>query len=210
MKQWIKFSTDIHKDIKMWKMSKNAQLVFFYLLSVAGKYDKGGELPPFKDLKLELWFLKLSDKALQSAIDELAELGIVEENSDGNFSLANFEKWQNTNSTGYERVKRYRENHKNIADETQMITDDNADDNVTNETQMITIEKNRIEKNRIDKELEKNREEEKEKNKKVGVADATSAHTKICPPCIGCRFTDRTDRCPCFHGLSSKSYVQPL
>ena len=99
MKQWIKLSAGVHKDRKLWKLSKDAQLVFFYLLSIAGSEDRNGFLPSAEDIALELWFLKLKPKELSSALLSLAEAGIIEETQTDEIKLTNFEKWQTSEKT---------------------------------------------------------------------------------------------------------------
>jgi hypothetical protein len=56
--------------------------------------------------------------------------------------IINWKKRQETVMTGYERVKKYREKAKKEANDNEMITDDNANDNAR-------IDKNRIDKNSI-------------------------------------------------------------
>ena len=99
MKQWIKLSAGVHKDRKLWKLSKDAQLAFFYLLSLAGSEDNDGVLPSFEDISLELWFLRLSEKTLRSVIIELMKAGIIEETDSDELKLKNFEKWQTSEKT---------------------------------------------------------------------------------------------------------------
>ena len=108
MKPWIKFSTGIHRDRKIWKLSKDAQLVFFHLLSIAGSEENdNGILPPFEDISLELWFLKYSDNALRNIIAELSASGIIEIDADGIISLKNFTKWQTSEKTKSEINREY-------------------------------------------------------------------------------------------------------
>ena len=105
-KQWIKLSTTVHKDRQMWKLSKDAQLVFFYLLSLAGSEDEDGVLPSMEDIALEFWFLKLSEKNLNSVFDELEKVDIIEK-TDSEIKLKNFSKWQITEKTKSEIDREY-------------------------------------------------------------------------------------------------------
>ena len=188
MKQWVKFSTDVHSDIKMWKLSKNAQLTFFYLLSIAGKEDKGGILPPLEDISIALWFLKFSKNTLKSTIDELINSGIIESESDGILRLKNFEKWQKSEKSKSEINHDYylKSKIKKSEIQTEKKSEFRLDsDLIQTEAESefrknSDVEKNRKEKNR--KELEQKREEEKreekEREKKTVVADATHTHKR--------------------------------
>jgi len=191
MKKWIKFSTDIHRDRKIWKLSKDAQLVFFHLLSIAGNEDKGGELPPFEDIQLELWFLKYSEKALKSTINELVKSEIVSVEENGKFRLTNFEKWQISDKTKSEINHDYYLKSKNKKSEIQtnsdlIQTEKNLNSDLIQTESQTELRKDSVEiqtleididkEIEIDKELEKENKKKKEKEK-VGVANATSAHT---------------------------------
>lgn len=151
--QWIKLYTEILHDRKFRKMTERQQLVCLKLFLLAGQEDQGGQLPSLEDISLELYMP--NQKQLRADLDRLTDLGIL--SFDGEtWIVINFQKRQESALTGYERVKRYRENRKVINDNT-MITDDNADDNavsVINDTKMITVDK--------DIDIEEEIEEDKE------------------------------------------------
>lgn len=83
MKRWIKVQTGLHKKRKLWKLSKDAQLVYFYTLSVAGFDDENGRIPSAEDMSFELPFLKIKSKNMQKIIDELLNADILEQKEDG-------------------------------------------------------------------------------------------------------------------------------
>lgn len=80
-------------------------------------------------------------------LEKFEKLNMVKR-GDTEITILHFRERQESNLTGYERVKKYRKKSRNIIN-------DNANDNA-----MITIDKRRVEKNRIDKEKEINKEKE--------------------------------------------------
>ena len=152
MKQWIKFYTEALHDRKMRKLNRYDKSVFYDLLLLAGQEDQDGLLPDIGDIALEL-DLKASEA--QKTVSNLITAGLLSKDENDNLMITNFHKRQEANSTGYERVKRYRDNHKNVINDNAMITDDNViNDNGhdnANDTQMITVEKElRIKNKEID------------------------------------------------------------
>ena len=83
MKRWIKVQTDLHKKRKLWKLSKDAQLAYFYMLSIAAFDDENGRIPSAEDVSLELSFLKIKPKNMQKIINELLNADILEQKEDG-------------------------------------------------------------------------------------------------------------------------------
>ena len=153
MKQWIKFYTEALHDRKMRKLPRVEKSVFYDLLLLAGQEDKDGILPEIDDIALEL---DLKPSETQKFVSNLITVGLLSKTEKDNLMITNYHKRQEANSTGYERVKRYRDNHKNVINDNAMITDDNViNDNGhdnADDTQMITVEKE-IE---IDKEIDIN------------------------------------------------------
>lgn len=74
-------------------------------------------------------------------ITKFQRLKMLRQNSDGSIDVINWDKRQQRAMTGYERVKKHRNNKKIKGDDNEMITHDNANDN------------SRIEENRIDKNI---------------------------------------------------------
>ena len=178
MKPWIKFSTGIHRDRKIWKLSKDAQLVFFHLLSIAGSEENdNGILPPFEDISLELWFLKYSDNALRKIIAELSASGIIEIDADGIISLKNFTKWQTSEKTKSEINREYYLKNKAENDKFSEENTENSDKiqkkfrkNSDSIQKKFSMNSEKIQKNSdeiqtldIDKDIDKDIDIEKEK-----------------------------------------------
>ena len=155
MKQWIKLYTEALHDRKMRRLNRFDKSVFYDLLLLAGQEDQDGQLPCIEDIALEL---DLKPSEAQKSVTALIKVGLIAQVSNDNFVVTKFKERQESNLSNYERVKRYRDNKKNVindnADDNAEITDtryqtvinDNADD-----TEMITVEKE-IE---IDKEIDK-------------------------------------------------------
>ena len=161
--QWIKLYTEILHDRKFRKMTIRQQLVCLKVFLLAGQEDQDGLLPPLEDISLELYMPNL--KELRQDLDRLTELGILDyAHGSELWTVINFQKRQESNLTGYERVKRYREKGKvindNADDNTADVINDNAmitrknaqanSDTVISDTKMITVERD------IDIEEEKN------------------------------------------------------
>ena len=182
--QWIKLYTEILHDRKFRKMSERQQLVCLKLFLLAGQEDQNGDLPPIEDISLELYMPNM--KQLRGDLDRLVELQILDyDNVRDLWTVINYQKRQESNLTGYERVKRYRENRK--------VINDNADDNgaeVINDnamiTPMITRENNGKvinDKEMITVEKEIDIEEEKEEEKRlINTAAAAAANAKTQKP----------------------------
>ena len=175
MKRWVKFYTEALHDRKMRKLGRVDKSVFYDLLLLAGQEDDSGYLPAIEDIAFEL-DMKITDA--KKAIDKLISVGVISRDDDNNIFVTMFQKRQNENLTGYERVKRCREKKKSSANsviDNTMITEDNAADNVTSDSPMITVEEDKEK----EKELEEDKETDKEKNKREKiVADATCSSVR--------------------------------
>ena len=119
------------------------------LFLIAGETFDDGKLPDIGSLS---WILRRSEKDVTSALQKLAEIGTVTLSGD-NAVVTNFERYQNTNQTAYERVKRYRNRNKdNANDNGHDNAVDNANDN-GHDIKMITVDKDIDKDIDIDKEL---------------------------------------------------------
>ena len=163
MNSWIKLYIEALHDRKMRRLNRFDKSVFYDLLLLAGQEGKDGELPCIEDIALEL---DLKPSEAQKSVNALIKAGLLSQVSNDNFMITKFKERQESNMTGYERVKRYRDNRKpntnDNADDNAMITDDNSgyviNDNA-DDTQMITLDKD------IDKDKEIDKEEDKEEDK---------------------------------------------
>ena len=161
MNQWIKLYIEALHDRKLRKLSRFDKSVFYDLLLLAGQDGKNGQLPDIEDIALEL-DLKVTEA--KKSLEHLKEMGLVEVIND-NLVIHNFQQRQNTNLTGYEKVKRYRESHKEVIidnpNDNSVITEEGyqtvINDN-PNDIEMITVDKDK----EIDKEKDKELREVKE------------------------------------------------
>ena len=149
MKQWIKLYIEILSDPKMGRMSDKLFRRTIELFLLAGKEDGDGVLPSIDDIA---WSLHSSTKEIQSVLDELTNLKIIERKDD-KYLISNFESRQNSDLTRSEINKRYYENSKNRKSEnkTEIQTEFRCDSDVT-KSEIQTLEKE-IE---IDKEIDIN------------------------------------------------------
>ena len=160
MNQWIKLYIEALHDRKLRKLSRFDKSVFYDLLLLAGQDGKGGQLPSIEDIALEL-DLKVTEA--KKSLEHLIQMGLIEVIND-NLTIHNFQKRQESNLTGAERVARYRSNKRDNADVTDERYTCNADDNadVTQEryngNENVTVDKDK----EIDKEKDKELREVKE------------------------------------------------
>jgi DnaD/phage-associated family protein len=117
---WAKLWIEILDDPKVAGMPDWLFRRFIFFVLAAKEYDQNGLLQPVKDLA---WRLRISEKESAEALQALAEIGVTRETADG-WELINFAKRQSvTDKTVAERVRRYRERHRN-----KVTRDDNAVD----------------------------------------------------------------------------------
>lgn len=174
MNQWIKLYIEALHDRKLRKLSRFDKSVFYDLLLLAGQDGKNGQLPDVEDIALEL-DLKVTEA--KKSLEHLIQMGLVEVIND-NLTVHNFKKRQESNLTGYEKVKRYRESHKEVINDNPndnpMITEEGyqtvINDN-PNDIEMITVDKDK----EIDKEKDKELREVKESVLKDAPAKKTPA-----------------------------------
>ena len=155
MNQWIKLYIEALHDRKLRKLSRFDKSVFYDLLLLAGQDGKNGQLPDVEDIALEL-DLKVTEA--KKSLEHLMQMGLVEVIND-NLTVNNFKKRQESNLAGYEKVKRYRESHKEVindnSNDNAMITKEGyqavINDN-PNDIEMITVDKEEDKEEDIDKE----------------------------------------------------------
>lgn len=134
--KWFKFyGQDYLSDPKMLSLSASERSCWITLLCYSSVNDNGMITFISEEqlmLQAGLWVTSDEwDKTL-GVLKKFEKLGMITLDND-KITIINWEKRQETNLTSYERVKRFRQKKRN----------DNA---------MITIEENRIEENRINKE----------------------------------------------------------
>ena len=130
--QWFKFyGQDYLSDPKMLSLSASERSCWITLLCYSSVNDNGMitflseqqlMMQSGLDFQFESWDLTVG------VLKKLENLGMIT-NDNGMITICNWQKRQGSSLTSYERVKKYREKKRN-------------------ETQMITLEENRIEKKR--------------------------------------------------------------
>ena len=162
MERYIKLYTKILDNPKTGRLKDKTWRIMIEIFLVAGETFDNGNLP---DVEMLSWRLRRSEKDVRDALNELVKIGTVTLKND-NPTVTNFEEYQNTNQTAYERVKNYRKRQRDNAV-------DNANDNV-NDMQMITVDRD------IDIDKDKNKElrEIKESVLKDAPAKKTPAKPK--------------------------------
>ena len=134
--KWFKFyGQDYISDPKMLSLTASERSCWITLLSYASVNDNGMITFLSEDqlmIQAGLEFQKEEWDLTQGVLEKFKKLKMIQ-NDNGKVTIENWKKRQETNLTSYERVKRHREKKHN--------------DNI-----MITLEENRREENRIDKE----------------------------------------------------------
>lgn len=135
--QWFKFyGPEYLSDQKLLGMDGNTRSCWVTLLSYACK--DGPEIRYLSEEQLMLHAgVPIGGEEWQNTsgvLKKFEERGMIEL-SENLVRVLNWEKRQESNLTGYERVKRHRQKNRDVIDDNEMIT----------------LEENRIEKNRIEK-----------------------------------------------------------
>ena len=165
MKTWIKMYTESIHDRKLWKLKPIEQLTFWYLCTLAGIEDRGGQLPAMDDIELELRMpLQLKRAELEKIITTLISAGLITSDPEtGELSVTNFEKRQMSSQTEAEKKAQYRDRKRTasgqMSDECPQTESDTEEDSVrtgvrTGVREMSTLEE--------EEEVEEEIEEEKE------------------------------------------------
>ena len=172
---WIKLYHEILTDPKMGRMPDRLFRRTIELFLIAGKEDQGGMLPPVEDIA---WMLRSTDKEIQKTLEDLEALNIIEKTDQG-YHVTHFVTRQESNLSGYEKVKRYRDNKSKVIndnpnDNQSKVINDNQDDN-RNDIEMITPDKDKD----IDKEIDIDKEKDKEEEKSIKRASKKSETKKV-------------------------------
>lgn len=149
--QWFKFyGGEYLSDPKIDRLSPAERSCWLTLLCLASMSNKNGVIEYIDEHTL----LKKSgveqdvygdDNTYDNTIGVITtfqKMNMLMQIDENTIQLSNWDKRQSMSMTGYERVKKHRENKKKLPNDNKMITHDNANDN-------IRIEENRIEENRI-------------------------------------------------------------
>ena len=163
MKTWIKMYTESLHDRKLWKLKPIEQLTFWYLCTLAGIEDRGGQLPEMDDIELELRMpLQLKRAELEKIITTLIGAGLITSDPEtGTISVTNFEKRQMSSQTEAEKKALYRDRKRTASgqtsDECPTTESDTEEDNVRTRVRTDVREMSTVEE-----EVEEEEEEEEE------------------------------------------------
>ena len=147
---WFKFyGKDWLTDIKIMQLGVEDRLCFITLLCLASNSENPGVIKNCKEeaiIKLtHLDYDPYNDdnpaSRAKGFLQRLSDNEMITFVTDGNVTVINFEKRQSKALSGYERIKRYRENQKEQIkpkqkekkNDNEMITNDNANDNARKE-----------------------------------------------------------------------------
>ncbi len=185
-KAWIKLYTEALHDRKMRKLNRVDKSIFYDLLLLAGQEDASGILPDIEDIALEL-DLKVTEAT--EAVTRLIKAGVISKNDNGDLYVTNYIKRQDSNLTGAEKTKRYRERLQkgdecdfNVTEQGHTcdlnVTEEghNSDQTVTEQghtcNEKVTVEEElRIKKKEEDKELIKLHCADAQKSERTGPDD---------------------------------------
>ena len=118
MENYIKVYTKVLDNPKVGRLDDKTWRIMMELFLIAGDTFDDGKLP---DLATLSWLLRRPEKEIRAALSKLEKIGTVSLSGD-NATVTNFVKYQNTNQTAYDRVKKWRMKR-------DSVSDDNADDN---------------------------------------------------------------------------------
>ena len=159
MERYIKLYTKILDNPKTGRLKDKSWRIMIEIFLVAGETFDNGRLP---DVSMLAWRLRRSEKEVRDALNDLVKIGTVTLEND-NPTVTNFEEYQNTNQTAYERVKNYRKRQRdNANDNADDNVVDNANDNV-DDMQMITVDR------------DKDKDKDKDINSLTNVSEYTRA-----------------------------------
>jgi hypothetical protein len=159
---WFKFyGQDWLTDLKIMRIIPEDRLCYITLLCLASSSDEQGIVRKCdEEAILQLTHLYNNPYETENeytrakgCLQRFKDLGMITVGDNGDVEIVNFEKRQGQSLTGYERVKRFRENHPEKVDKENMLKrkarlipdGDNVGDNVE-----ITSDKIREDKSRVD------------------------------------------------------------
>ena len=105
-KYWIKLYHEILDDPKMGRLTDALFRRAVECFLAAGDFNRGGALPPLKDLA---WRLRADEETLREQMLELEKLHILSREGDSAWLVTHFKERQSAAPTA-ERVRRHREN----------------------------------------------------------------------------------------------------
>lgn len=195
---WFKFyGQDFLTDPKIKSLSAIDQLAFVYLLSLGSQSNGVIEIVTEKILA---GMMCAEFDNLKGVFERLSLLKMIRHDN-GRIVIINFEKRQQSNLTGYERVKRYRENKAKLL---KPVINDNVGDNKDDNDR---IDKIREEEIRIEQ------EEVAAPQKKINSLSLTKgqvmAFMKSFPGMTCEEVKEEAKKCSQYMAMSSNEYTNP-
>lgn len=126
MSRWFRFYADAIRDPKVATLSDGNFRLWIELLSVASTND--GLIPPLEALKS---LLKRRSDHLKAGVDALVKAVLLDP-VEGGFEPHNWRKFQYKSDTSSERVKRFRNNKRNVS-ETPPDTETDTENTLSND-----------------------------------------------------------------------------
>lgn len=106
---WVKLHTKMLDNPDMAELPDYLYRRWIELLMLAGRNDADGQLQPVKKMA---FILHLPEVKLSEALTALSAVGVVHQETDGSWHITNWRKHQYSESV--DRVRKYREKHKEI------------------------------------------------------------------------------------------------
>lgn len=111
-RQWVKLWTKQLENPEIAELPDYLYRRWIEILMLAGKNDADGLLQPVRKMA---YILRLKETQLSENLMSLNQIGVVHQDDAGNWYVTNWKKHQYSDST--ERVRRYREKHKDEDDD---------------------------------------------------------------------------------------------
>lgn len=125
MSRWFRLYDDAINDPKLLKLPDNMRWIWVAMLCIASK--NGGVLPPVDDVALSL---RVPDAKAGEYITKLVKAKLFDR-TDAGFIPHNWDGRQFKSDTSKERVKRHRENKRNVTDDVACNVTSTVTDTVT-------------------------------------------------------------------------------
>jgi len=192
---WFKFyGQDFLTDSKIKNLSALDQLAFIYLLSLGSQ--NGGEIKLITE-KILAGMMCVEIESLKGVFDRLSTLKMIKHDNT-QIVIINFKKRQGSNLTGYERIKRYRQNKAKLK---KIVINDNVNDNEDDNARLDKI------RGDIDKKEEDT--SSKKINSLVLSRGQIMVFLKEFPGLANADIKEQAVKCNHYMSASSESYKNP-
>jgi len=121
---WVKLHTKMLDNPDMAELPDYLYRRWIELLMLAGRNDADGQLQPVKKMA---FILHLPEVKLSEALTALSAVGVVHQETDGSWHITNWRKHQYSESV--DRVRKYREKHREIDENVPRYSNENTPKN---------------------------------------------------------------------------------